>query len=98
MRDLVPFVQFKEREKTHGGVLLWVKLQASAMGVFHVFLNCTNGTKSRKVSQIFDKHVNITCRIVNTKNGIDLRYIKIWNIILELIVFFVKTLLLTITL
>ena len=24
--DLVPFVQFKKREKTHGGVLILVKL------------------------------------------------------------------------
>ena len=28
LRDLVPFVQFKKRENTHGGVLLLVKLQA----------------------------------------------------------------------
>ena len=31
MSDLVPFVQFKKRENTHGGVLILVKLQASAM-------------------------------------------------------------------
>ena len=30
LRDLVPFVQFKRRENTHGGVLLLVKLQVSA--------------------------------------------------------------------
>ena len=28
LHDLVPFVHFKERENTHGGVLLLVKLQA----------------------------------------------------------------------
>ena len=28
LRDLVPFVQFKKREKTHGEMLLLVKLQA----------------------------------------------------------------------
>ena len=28
LRHLVPFLQFKKREKTHGGVLLLVKLQA----------------------------------------------------------------------
>ena len=28
LRHLVPFLQFKEREKTHEGVLLFVKLQA----------------------------------------------------------------------
>ena len=27
LRDLVPFVQFKKRENTHGGVLILVKLQ-----------------------------------------------------------------------
>ena len=30
LRDLVPFVQFKKRESTHGGVLILVKLQTSA--------------------------------------------------------------------
>ena len=30
LRDLIPFVQFKKRENTHGGVLLLVKVQASA--------------------------------------------------------------------
>ena len=29
-RDLVPFVQFKKRENSHGGVLLFVKFQALA--------------------------------------------------------------------
>ena len=28
LRNLVPLVQFKKRENTHGGVLLSVKLQA----------------------------------------------------------------------
>ena len=45
--DLVPLVQFKKRENTHGGMLFLVKLQAfnlqfylkqhSSMGVSHVF-------------------------------------------------------------
>ena len=30
LRDLVPFLQFKERENTHGAVILSVKLQAEA--------------------------------------------------------------------
>ena len=30
LRDLVPFVQFKKRGNTHGGVLILVKLQALA--------------------------------------------------------------------
>ena len=53
-RDLVPFAQFKNVENTHGGVLLLVKLQASACNctkintpprVFPCFLNCANDTK-----------------------------------------------------
>ena len=39
--------QFKNVKKTHGGVLLLVKLQAEATplhGCFLRFLNCTNGT------------------------------------------------------
>ena len=38
---------------THGGMLLLVKLQAEVTllhGCFSRFLNCTNGTKSRKAS------------------------------------------------
>ena len=30
LRDLVPFAQFKQRENTHGGERLLVKLQAEA--------------------------------------------------------------------
>ena len=36
----------KNVKNTHGGVL------HSSMGVFHVFLNCTNGTKSRNAPHI----------------------------------------------
>ena len=37
LRDLVPFVQFKNLKKTHEGALLLVKLQAHpSMCVFHV--------------------------------------------------------------
>ena len=60
MRDLVPFAQVKRREKTHGEVLLLVKLQAEAKvtvfhGHFSRFLKCKNGTKSSKASQIKNK-------------------------------------------
>ena len=34
LRNLVPFVQFKKRENTHGDVLLLVSLQASALLCF----------------------------------------------------------------
>ena len=58
LRDLVPFVQFKKREKHP-----WMSVTFSKMagqpatllkvtllhGCFSRFLNCTNGTKSRKV-------------------------------------------------
>ena len=42
------YQQFKKCEK-HGGVLLLVKLQAFTC-FFSRFLDCTNGTKSRKAS------------------------------------------------
>ena len=47
----------KIRENTHGGVSLLVKLQAVIKvtllhGCFSHFLNCANGTKSRKASHI----------------------------------------------
>ena len=54
----------KNVKNTHRGVLLLVKLQASAYNftksntpplVFFTFLNCTHGTKSRKVSQMVFK-------------------------------------------
>ena len=59
LRDLVPFLQFKKRKNTSGGVLLLVKLQALAWtllketllhGYFPRFLSCTNDTKSRNAS------------------------------------------------
>ena len=57
----------KNVKNTHGGVLLFVKLQALAgfklqlyllkvtllHGCFSRFLNCTNGTKSRNAPHIF---------------------------------------------
>ena len=50
----------KDVKNTHGSVLVLVKLQAEACNftkrntpwVFFTFLNCTNGTKSRKASQL----------------------------------------------
>ena len=49
----------KNVKSTHGGVLLLVKKPATLLklallhGCFSRFLNCTNGTKSRKASHIF---------------------------------------------
>ena len=31
LRDSIPFVQFKKRENTHGGVLIFVKLQGKSL-------------------------------------------------------------------
>ena len=56
LRNLVPFVQFKNVKNTFGGMLLVVKLQAFSLNVtlfngwFSTFLNFTNGTKSRDAS------------------------------------------------
>ena len=55
LRDLVPFAQFKKREK-HPWSATFSKLGGFSLnvtlihGCFWSFLNCTNGTKSRKAS------------------------------------------------
>ena len=43
-------------KNTHGGVLLLVKLKTEALphGCFSRFLNCANGTKSRKASDFIE--------------------------------------------
>ena len=48
LRDLVPFAQFKNVKNTHGAVLTLLH------ECFSRFLNCKNGTKSRKISHIVD--------------------------------------------
>ena len=52
---MVPFVLFKKREKTLGGVLL-LKSNAPPW-VFSRFLNSANGTKSCKASHVENKCV-----------------------------------------
>ena len=61
LRDLVPFVKFKKREKHSLISVTYNKLQAEAYNftksnthswVFSRFLNCINGSKSRKASNI----------------------------------------------
>ena len=57
LRDLVPFAQFKKREKHPWRSVTFkpatlLKL-ALLHGCFSCFLNCTNATKSRKASHIF---------------------------------------------
>ena len=46
LRDLVPFVQFKKREKHPWRSVTLLKL-TFLHGCFSRFLNCTNGNKSR---------------------------------------------------
>ena len=51
LRDLVPFVQFKKREKTYN----FTKINTPP-SCFSCFLNCLNGTKSCKPSYIICCH------------------------------------------
>ena len=72
LRDLVPFVQFKKRENTHGGVVILVKLQASTCNftksntppwVLSRFLNCTRPITSLKITllhECFSSFLNCT--------------------------------------
>ena len=52
--DLVPFVQFKKREKHRWRSVTFSKVAGLKVtlrhGRFSCFLNCTNGTKSRNAS------------------------------------------------
>ena len=50
LRDLVPFVQFTKREKHPWTSVTCGKVAGFSLlhGCFSLFVNCTNGTKSRK--------------------------------------------------
>ena len=59
LRDLVPFVQFKKREKHPWRCVVFSKVAAcnftksnTPPWVFSLFANCADGTKSRKASYI----------------------------------------------
>ena len=52
LRDLVPFAQFKKREKHPLRSATLVLKVTLLHGCFSRFLNCTNCTKSRKASHI----------------------------------------------
>ena len=56
LRDLVSFIQFKKREKHPLKVTL-------LHGCFSHFLNCTNGTKSRKASHLLYFQTSVKPRI-----------------------------------
>ena len=64
LRDLVPFVQFKEREKHPWRIVNFSKVAGFSLtlpklillhGYFSRFLNCTNYTKSRNASHVVQK-------------------------------------------
>ena len=66
-----PLYSFKNVKNTHGGVLLLVKQQAKSCnftksinirGCFLRFLNCKNGTKSRKASHIIKDYFPRFCK------------------------------------
>ena len=65
---------FKNVKKTHGGVLLLVKLQAKSPWVFFTFLNCKNGTKSPK-HHTFKNNARVNAhpdKVYNGKTGVKL--------------------------
>ena len=71
------FYNLKNVISTHGGVLLLVKLQASANIpplVFFTFLICTNGIKSRKASHILNHSIKFeSCDVmmsISTRGGV----------------------------
>ena len=69
LRDLVPFEQFKKREKHQWSGINFSKVNKSKSNTptwaFFTFLNCTNGTKSRKTLHfISDARVTITNKLV----------------------------------
>ena len=67
----------KNVKSIHGGVLILVKLQASATllkltlldGCFLCFLNCANGTKSRNASQISVLTANEASKILKSEEN-----------------------------
>ena len=52
LRHLIPFAQFKNVKNTHGAVLTLLH------ECFSRFLNCKNGTKSRKATHILNHSIN----------------------------------------
>ena len=60
--DLVPFVEFKKREKNPWRSVTFSKVATSLKvtflhGYFSCFLNCAHGIKSRKAPQMWEKNV-----------------------------------------
>ena len=59
--------KLKNVKNTHGGVL-----KHSFMGVFHLFSNCSNGTKSRNAPRVSSMHwhwfISFQCSPTSKKN------------------------------
>ena len=53
LRDLVPFKQFQKREKHPWRSVTFILEVTLVHGYFSRFLNCTNCTKSRNLSQVY---------------------------------------------
>ena len=71
LRDLVPFVQFQEREKHLWRSVTFSKVEPATSlkvqlfhGCFSRFWNCTNGTKLSKASYIFIYIYNETVKVI----------------------------------
>ena len=71
LRDLVPFVQFKKREKHRRRSVTFSKLWAESSDFaksklvhecFSRFLNCKNGTKLHKASHILKVDLNFSTK------------------------------------
>ena len=84
LRNLVPFVQFKKREKHSWRSVNFSKVARLKLtllhGCFSRYLNCTSGTNSRNASQVlfFFKACSI-CRLLY------LCFKKIWRRICEIL-------------
>ena len=52
-RDLVPFLQFKKREKHPWRSVVFSKVAVFSRGCFSCFLNCAHGTKSRNAPHMY---------------------------------------------
>ena len=60
LRDLIPFVQFTKHEKHSWRSVIFSKLKVTLLHrYFSRFLNCTNGTKSRKAPYMITLHILI---------------------------------------
>ena len=61
LHDLVPFVQFKKREKHPWRSVTFTKVAGYSNFIYFnwIYLNCTNSTKSRKASWILYLSISI---------------------------------------